>query len=435
MSYMNFPYVMPINFLQILPNQGLPNDLLSTRLRRRIECELVEIGEVLAASSLHDEITESLRHWHRQFRLGMRHDDVQTVVNEFIALLQELLRDPIFQAPLDEGARLGSDGKTYGLMSLTCFLSAIPIQYRHRQPLDLDNETPFTTVPHPIAKHMVKWLENCGCLLHSLEIENLYRDLTAQGIRPVIPTPETERVRFIRARHLRREAERGPERNQLAQELVRLGNANEQEIRRRFADIQLQLAENARANAVRFDEIQENEAERNQRRLERVEAFRGDLAEINNQNRVAIQEGFEVIRATAEVNAQQNLTRVDDIGCNDQAILEAFGRVVDQTTHQIEHIERQNAELTRMTQSVDIKITEAQKEDAKLKIAINETKKAIKERNKGWVKGLAITLGTIAVGCAASMVFQTMLSSTLTGSQVSLAATEGVPTINFSFIL
>lgn len=146
--------------------------LSENSLLRCIFAELAEIREELEKSPLQDEMTQDIRQWEREFFFSLRRTgDAQTKLNEFTGLLQELLRDPIVQAPLEEGALLGSDGRTYGRMSLCVYLNNAPEQYRHRSPLDVRNEAPFTTTPHPNVDLMLRWLGRRNNLLHSEELE------------------------------------------------------------------------------------------------------------------------------------------------------------------------------------------------------------------------------------------------------------------------
>lgn len=263
--------------------QNLPQEVPETRVleevrdtgqvRRQIMAELAGIKELLRSYPLYDEITENIRLWHREFRRFMHVENFEPVLNMFVDRLQDILRDPIYQEPLDEKARLGSDGKTYGRKSLAVFLSLPPENIRQHFPLGI------ITVPHPIVKELVKWLARHGSLLpYSDEIENRYRDLKARGRLAVIPTMETERLKEIRERELQRQRENQEEVNR---QIAPLRILREEHILRQFGPLIAQIGINHQNHLEQIAEVQ--------RRIGLpAEALFQELLMIRNRNEEAL---------------------------------------------------------------------------------------------------------------------------------------------------
>lgn len=356
--------IAPILPPETIPNvleQGRIDEVRETAHRRRIRVELDRMGKLLATSPLHDEMTEGIRNWHQQLMVSISLAQVNfdSVVNEFIVLLQDLLRDPICQAPLDKKAKLGSDGHTYGRMSLTVFLNSIPEEYRHRSPFDLENpESSFTIEPHPVVKEMIKWLDHHGSLLHSQEIENAYRELVAQGRRPILPTRETERVRLIRERSLQRRRRR----ENLNRQLTILRVEQEEEIQERFGAIREQIEVNHQNNQDRLVLLQETNEQRMRRMEEPIEGLLQQLQELRNRNEEEIRRRLgepdemevnaeEILGDLQERNEQGNRNLDERVNDLHQRIQEVMMENVEEALARI--AERENEEIGNLDEVLD----------------------------------------------------------------------------------
>ena len=158
----------------VLDSQGIPL-VYQGRLRRQYTVELLDIHACVVQalqSGLHDTMTHLIDNWQHGFRYALRTNANEHEVGAYyISLLQQILRDPISDEPLNENAVLGSDGNTYSPISLNVFFLSLPDIYRNRSPLELEfeNPAPFVTYPHPhpVVSHLIGWLRRHGALQHS----------------------------------------------------------------------------------------------------------------------------------------------------------------------------------------------------------------------------------------------------------------------------
>lgn len=101
-----------------------------------------------------------------------------------ITLLQHTLCDSLTLAPLDPFAVIGSDGHTYGQLSLAVFrLSQKDESIQHRSPLHLEDPTPLTTKAHKVARIFIEWLGKHNALLYSKTLEETYLKLLSRKIQ------------------------------------------------------------------------------------------------------------------------------------------------------------------------------------------------------------------------------------------------------------
>ncbi len=492
------------------------DEVRDTAFRRRIYVELSRMEGSLTSSTMRDEMTESLKVWQQQFKAAMRlrRLDARLIFDEFVLLLQELLRDPIYNAPLDKKAVLGSDGHTYGRMTLTVYLASIPEEERHRFPINRENpELSFITVPHPIVKEMVKWLEEHGKLLRDLEKENAYHELVAQGTCPTFPTRETELIRAIRDTALQRRRRRADRRDNLFRQLDALRVERDRVVQQVFENLQNQIEENHQSNQQRLANIQEEmieqetrtidqarqqlqqvnvqerlqttteenredqvqlididqerqrlhqvnnelqerlhelqttmeengeeqlaalqrrEEERAQTREAQLGAFEERLSGIQITNHQQMQQELNEVRVQVQGDTQGMLRELDTIQSNDQRRGQEQQRNIDQLNNQIVNTETTADEVKKRQWKIEKEILKTENENLKLKIAIEETKQAIKKRNKGRGKALLIVAAGIAASGVATVGLQTLLSTTAPGTQGSVSLISGGAKITLS---
>ena len=461
------------------------DEVRETAFRRRIYVELQRLQDILIDNPMDDEMTESIRVWVGEFKsaLLLRRVEAQIVFDEFVPLLQELLRDPIYHAPLDKKALLGSDGYTYGKITLTVYLASIPEEERHRSPINGENPgNLFTTEPHPFAREMVKWLEEHERLLHNLEMENAYQNLVAQGRVPVIPTRETERMRMMRERFLERRRRRQDRREGLLGQLDALRAERDREIQQLFGNIQNHIDQLHQNNQQRLaaiqeemieqevedidinqererlqhvnDELQERlhelqntigengeeqivalqqrEEVRAQVREEQVEAFEQRLTAIQTINHQQRQQELDLIREQGARVTQTNLQRLNTIQSNDQRQGQEQQRNITQLNNRVSHAQAEAEELKKRQWKMEKEILKTKEENLKLQIAVEKTKKAIKGKNRGKGKALATAIAGAVVCGGATVGVQSLVSSAAPGVQGFVSPISGGAKITIS---
>jgi hypothetical protein len=453
----------PLNYQPIHPVYS-PEDIRDTALRRRLQVELSRIADRLAEAHLDDEMTQQIRLWRDRFFSSLRSNaDVVAIQEEFTGLLQELLVDPISQAPLDEEAVLGSDGRTYGAMSLTLYIHSAPEAFKGRSPLDPQDPTPFSSYSHPIVRHMTSWLKDHQALLHSEELERTYRELMDQrrtAAAAVQQNNRMDRIRRIREQQGQRDAERDVARNQrpLDRQLQQAAAEVAQNIRDQFFPVHQRMQDHAehhfanladlerrdqrqmirlrgrveqldhealelehqnqelhdrveRVNRVverrlRVQRLMERGVQRDQDLLLERGAFAQELLNRQNENAHDIEQRLVPLQIQMQAGMENNLARLEALQLNDQERADVIQRRIDQLGAEAAALERENRQLRVQINRVDIAITETERADAQLQIAINETRQAINDRKSGWASGLLTALATIGACAFATWALQ-----------------------------
>jgi len=268
-----------------------------TGIRRRLVHELSELDRVIKRLNFTDEKTGQIKNWHSSFSNALRsYRNENEVLAEYIRLLQEILIDPMTQAPLDKRSVLGNtanDKNTYSWLTLTVYWEATSEVYRRRSPLDPENPTPFSFTPHLVVHAFLEWLESHDALLVSRELEEAAQRIILESSPQERVTEETLNARVIEARA--RSAE-----NRRAGEVGRL--AQQQEIMRIEGDFFAELA----ALAAELDE-----REPGLRVVERA------IAQTDERNRVELT-GMAADLAALEARTQEGIRaaheRIDEMG-------------------------------------------------------------------------------------------------------------------------
>lgn len=322
-----------------------PDYVRETTLRRRLNAELTEISRQLDQFHMTDTDTMSddIAQWHRQFSRALRlNSDPERIRNEFIGLLQELLRDPISQAPLDDQTILGSDGRTYGFMSLRVHLNQVPEQFRNRSPLNPQNEERFTSSPHHIVRYMVGWLQGHNSLLRSDQINGAYQALIERGTAPQISMTQVTRIDRMRR-------------------------------------------------------IIEEQAQRNRKIAEDEQKATNALVQVGNRLTQTITESFAPVTQRIQSIGEQADERLDNMEESDRQQLDSIERAVTQLENDIGALTRANESLASQINAVGEEVSAAKLDDMRLQQAINETRKAIKDRKKAELKKLITTVAIIGI--------------------------------------
>ena len=326
-------------------------ELRANSFQRTIGPDLLEIQDLLLLhSNFTDEISEAIRNWHASFTSFLRNRDLQSEIERHIFLLQEILVDCKSLTPLDKGSVYGSDGKTYGLKSLSVYLSEVPEEQRNKSPFNPSSDVIFFTMPHPIVNHMVEWLERHDALLHSEDLERAYQILEDHHSVPSLPTFNTEVIQRVSAPILQTQETVIPTQGLLSQRIER---------------VRAQMRENA---------------------------FRELLQQIHE-------------------NTERGLVRTDETLTRMITGQEALNHAIEGTREQIQQLRTENRALEEQLSDVEQRITNAEAENKKLQMAINEAQKRNKKRKKRWMKELAKTAGFIALGVLGTIAIQAALAS------------------------
>lgn len=306
--------------------------LIENRLRRILRAELSEIRDLLRETNLQDEMTGTIDIWAENFwkALSLNVDD-EEIFREFSQQMQEILKDPIFDAPLDEEAFRGSDGCTYGKKSHAVWEDQVAEIYKRRSPMDPQNPTLIVLTPHPVVRHMVRWLKRYNLLQVSDHIEREYNEL--------IPRQKLARIQRLKDSKLARDRQKA-------------------------------------------ERIAQNERELN--------------AEIET-----ILEPLHQVRDLIRNNANEVIAIASEMGVIDNQNIQEQRNAVQTIDAEITIIDVRNTQLLERVNNNSNLISETEKERAKLEIAINKTRKAIKDQRKNWIGGVLKTALVVAA-CAAA---------------------------------
>lgn len=331
-------------------------------IRKNIEGQLSEIRTILHNSPLQDELTNHIRKWYEDFAHFVRSPaSLDQTEKGFIALLQQMLIDPITQTPLDNEAHLGSDGYTYANYSLCLYLSTANPENQNRSPLKPELEEPFTTTPHPIARFLVDWLISRRDYPQSVEFERVQRAFIAlqdSGRIPLVPTTQNQRIRALMQAQLQRRAK----------EKSRIQTPINQHI-------QSQLRARTQSQNL----------------LNEFNVLINRQLEVINES---VNQVFDAIEEQAQQVTDRQLNRINTIEQRDQAEVRRLSQEIEGLNTQIEELQRQNQELEASLCQLEKSISDVERANIQLQISINETRQVIMERNSGAMSQL---LGGLAI--------------------------------------
>lgn len=342
------------------------------------------IGEMLAASSLHDPLTEKIRHWHQNFTgsIQLKTINKEKVLNQFLDKLEKILIVPLCNFPLDEEAMLGSDGHTYGRKFLCVHRFKSESPFDLRSPLKPDDPAPLTTVPHEIARSMVCWLKRYRTHFSSELVEREYSQIPVDKM-PLFP-------------------EKPAKANPLQEKLNRI--------------VQEQLA-------------RQQEHEQRERELS---LQRNQLEALIDQvvfKRLAILRE-ETVQKDAAMNGRLNHAEGQV-----QIAAAVFQQKFDQIESNLKNLDQEIPELKNQLNQVGEEIVSARADNLRLQIGIKETEKVIQNREKGALKefftGVAVMGACVLGAWAASVIIKSMgaaaASATVTTKANTVTANLIVP--------
>lgn len=341
-------------------------------LKKTIMDDLAVIKEKLDSHGMHDELSKDIMDWHTQFvnSLLLKNVDPKNVLDSFINLLKEKLIDPISHDCLDEEAVLGTDGRTYGQISLDNYRnSSIAEEYKQGSPLDPENKAAFFTSPHHNVRYMLNWLRQNNALPESAEVKrpDIKPIDKKDDIKPQVTAVQSERIERLKARL----ADRQQNQQQLKQKEQE--PSVDREIKRPESDPIPQADQKG----------------------ERINQFFANLEpELARDVKEEVQQN---VRQRVQEVAQHQFQQANDLAQRDRERNQVLDRMMDELENGIVALDRENEVLADIVNNVDGQIDEAQRDDARLRMTINQIKQQTKKKKKSWIKDLIVAAAIVGV--------------------------------------
>jgi DNA repair ATPase RecN len=215
--------------------------------------------------------------------------------------------------------------------------------------------------PHPIATTMIRWLISLGYHQNNQDIEELYQQLLNQGNLAELPTEENLFVARLRQ-----------------QEGARNRHANEE--LHAFAD----------------------------------QAFQEIFEEIQN--------AFVPVHARIEQDGQELIQEVGRRGQIDHELLEVILNRMHELDREAQQFHARVDRLHGGIAQVNREIAHVNNQNAELSHALAEARKAVQEREHGWLKALLTTVAIIGVSTIGSVILQSMVAK---GMGISVTPLKG----------
>ncbi|MDF2577665.1 MAG: hypothetical protein K0S74_1149 [Chlamydiales bacterium] len=351
--------MIPTNQYNSIPANYDNSSLRDLTLPTRNRIELqLENIGDLLPTEAADQTTEDIRNWYQ----ALTRDLETRVSKEWLLEKYKPLLAEILEG-LDEDPYLGSDGHTYNSSLLYIHFIEVEPNLRNRSPRDPRNSAAFTAKPHTLAKYMVEWLlSHGGDLPQSPEMnqryEYLQRFIEADKTL-VIPTADPRLIRLQ----------------------VSAANGIEQ-----------------KRNLLRSLEAEF----RNQ--------FQGTYREIEQ-----LEHQVSAFRSTTDA-------RLDHIDQTARQQIAAIGRQQERLQTEIDSLHSRNRELDGRIAKVKTGVDSIEQEQAKIEVAINETRAAIKERKKEGLGQLVTVIACVGVGVFTAHQLGIAIIPSANGAGVSLFA-------------
>jgi hypothetical protein len=146
---------------------------------------------------------------------------------------------------------------------------------------------------------------------------------------------------------------------------------------------------------ARIQRLRDKKAEREQEKIKVIQQKEKEINDAVDK----ILEPINQVRARINEDAKVINDRLNKLVLNDKKIVQVEKDQIQKLKGEIKSIDDKNIQLEKKVKAVQGNISVAEKENAKLQQAINETRKAIKKQRQGWVKGVLKTAAVVAA-CA-----------------------------------
>lgn len=341
------------------------------QLPRTLRQDIQRFGDYLTPD-WNDEISNTLRIWQKNCAkvMELRRINHEEVLNSFLNQLERILVIPVLDIPLDEESMIGSDGRTYGKMFLCVHRFRTPEPFNLRSPIAGHDIRPFMTRPHEPVRQIVQWIKRYRPNFGAGQIQDEYRQLPVDKQHFPVISAKIQKIK-----------------------LDQFERKREAEIKRKEDDRALDNLNQMIDKVIvpQIAAIQQNVVEQQTRMLERLDRVDGNF----RQEEQILRNQFQQVDAAIQVL---------------------------------------DKELVCLNQELNVtkdKIDETKHDNIRLQVAIKETEKAIKEREKGWFKELLMMVAVIgacwcgtwaaqAIAKAAGSAITPAISSVPSGAKVTL---------------
>ena len=409
---------------------GKENKPLDTGVeRRKIKAELAGIENQLTQSGWkdagwEDPMTADLLKWKKRFSESLSDSfaktrDVAQIRKDFVEQLQQLLCDPICLAPLDDDTVLGSDGRTYGSMSLSLYRHLTEEPYKQRSPFDKNNSSRLTTTPHQNVQYMIQWLkEQKAELPHQLrqqaeEVKNNYKRLIlekAQAYRQALDVEDCKDQKDEKSEENSRESPDLQESIRYVLAIQQKRDEGDDEDDNFKCELEETKLKEARENYQR-------EKENYQRELEETTQWFSLLDPFKKMDE-------ERERFDERISSEMRSSHLDF-----EAQMERLHALMKRSEDELAKIQKENQELQKEIQEVRIGADQVRLDTLILNQAIKQTEEDVKKRKNNWVKDLATAVAITGACIFASWAVASALAMSGVGVQVAVIPSIGAGTV------
>lgn len=442
------------------------------QIPRKLPAEIAQLEE-LFASTLQDELTQVVQTWLARFKEAaqLRHVPPAQVLDQFLTLLEKILVIPGCNFPLDEEALLGSDGIVYSRKFLCLNRARSEAPYDVRSPFRPDDPRPLTAEPHEPIRAVVRWLKAHRPQFIAHAIEDQYAKLAPHEIASIPPTPKAltpaqERIQRMREKNHIRQAEKAR-----AEEFLegQLHKSTDLGIQNEFAAFALQAREVHVAGDRRVRQAEEQIApiqtsliQEQQKLDEKIDNDSREAAQLRLQARIfrlkqrelARKQQHSIDEQAAAIEVEQVVNQIvgPELAHFQQSVVKnhaAFNQRADQVENALivkeadlkRQLDNVKADIDKLDQEIHAlkqeiattkdQVDAGQKDDACLKLAIKETERELKEREKGFF-GELFKIVAVAVVCwAASWAAQAVMQAIGSSTTAAVSAKAGTAKVTF----
>lgn len=319
---------------------------------------------MIRAAVVLDPLTVKITDWLRKFRQDLENSsNAEAVYREYVKLLQEMLCDPVTDAPLDDPQLGVEDGYTYGYKSLYVTRTPWPVDEQNLSPM---TRQPLTLVPHAFASYMILWLAQRNDAQYSVELEEEYRKAVAQ--RQALAA---ERLYRLGQRRLAREQAQKQAENA---EFLRLRNRLTTMREEHQADFQ-QLAEQVQAIAAPLLEVRQEIQQIEERPVIPVEA-------ITHQMRQIVNGQLTPLETRVNAYATNTITRLAQESAAETKQFDGVQGLLTGAGHQVSNIAHQNRELEAAEEVLQVNIEKLKQEQIQLDANIKQLREENNRQRK-----------------------------------------------------